>query len=171
MVTDSPPDPVLANALARRDAALAEVRRWDEFIRTYRLLSAGQADRAPKPKALPADVSAFLQQRLAAGLIGETEALAREIILEKRRAVPTREMLDELAARGHVIGGKNPAGTLSARLSRAPSLDNQRPFGWRLRHTDAEIGGAGQPYGGTVPAHSDPETPSSPVEPGAGGGT
>lgn len=170
-MADSPPDPILANAIARRDAALAEVRRWEDFIKTYRLLQGPPPYRSSDATGAHYATGLAALIRPAAGAISATEALAREIIAEKRRAVSTREMLEELAARGHIIGGKDPASTLSARLSRAPSLENERPFGWRIRHTDTQIGGAGSTSAGPGPAHSDPETPSSPVEPGAGGGT
>jgi hypothetical protein len=170
-MSESPPDPILANAIARRDAALAEARRWEEFIKTYRLLQGAPPYRSSDATGAHFATGRAAQTRPAAGAISATEALAREIISEKGRAVSTREMLEELTARGHIIGGKDPASTLSARLSRAPSLENQRPVGWRIRHMDSQIGGAGLTSSGPTPARSDRETPSSPVEPGAGGGT
>ena len=69
-----------------------------------------------------------------------------------------------------VIAGKDPLATLTTRLTRAPTIENHKPYGWRLKEPRQDIGAAGSTPGGGDPADSDPETPSSPVEPAAGGG-
>jgi hypothetical protein len=127
------PDSILSEAIAKRDAAAAEVQRWSDFIAMYRELTGQQAQDdvshvAPRP-ALPK------REPVAAttGALAETEGAAIEVIKAAGRAIPTREMLEALRARGVEVGGKDPASTLSARLSRASALENVRPYGWRLK--------------------------------------
>jgi hypothetical protein len=117
---------------------------------------------SPRPPRDPADA---VGEKVIA-----TEAAAREIISAIGRPVPTREMLTELDRRGFAVGGKDPMATLTTRLSRAPSLENHRPYGWRLKEPHQEIGAAG-PASPVEPAASDPEPNSDPVEPVVGGGT
>ncbi len=136
-------DDVLKNAQLKRDAALAEARRWDDFIRMYSELQGsvrniGEQRRMPGMTALANSGNANEPPKVpktgsSGGTMQETEARALEIISGLGRPVPTRELLDELRKRGLEIGGKDPASTLSARLSRAPKLENVRPHGWRER--------------------------------------
>ncbi len=66
-------EPVLREALARRDAALAEARRLDEFVRMYNELRGRNS--GPAPAAL----SASPEKQ------GGAEPLAGEFILDKTR--------------------------------------------------------------------------------------
>ncbi len=179
-MNDAPPDALIAAAVARRDAALTEAKKWDDWIRAAQELAqaVNQTAGAPlahtkKHVALP--LGSPLTSREAADAVGErvlaTEAVAKEIISALGRPVPTREMLAEMEQRGFVVGGKEPMATLMTRLIRAPSLENYRPYGWRLKEPRQDIGAAGSTFAGDEPAGSDPETTSGPVDPAAGGGT
>lgn len=141
-------DPILIEAQARIAAAEAEAARWMEFIARYmelkgsvsprpvsgRQLPSATASRNYSPNAIPPGWalagSHSVENR---GRIAETEEAARAIIVELGRPVPTREMLEQLEARGVIVGGQDPSATLSARLSRAPSIIGERGSGWRLR--------------------------------------
>ena len=46
---------------------------------------------------------------------------------------------------GIEVGGKDPSSTLSARLSRAPSLEFQRGLGWALKSAAAQEDEAADP--------------------------
>lgn len=160
-------DSVLANAIARRDAAQAEAQRWDDFIRMFSELQVGSHDTLrPSPPSTP---SAAGRSARDAGAMSRTEEVASEIIAQLGRPVPTRELLNALLERGVDVGGKDPASTLSARLSRAPTLHNIRQRGWwiRERTDDAyphkDTSPARQPHQGDL---MPPQPPRSPVEPG-----
>lgn len=64
--------------------------------------------------------------------LAETEKVAIQAIRQAGRALHTRELLIVMEAAGVEVGGQDPASTLSARLSRAPRLWNDRPNGWRV---------------------------------------
>ena len=59
-------------------------------------------------------------------------ARCEELISERGSNIPTRDLVDSLAAEGFIIGGKNPVGNLSGALSRAETLYNDRSTGWGL---------------------------------------
>jgi hypothetical protein len=168
-------DPKLSEAIARLNAAQAEVDKWSNFIRLYRELdpfsteSAGAAlsinqENLP-PNAVQrreTETSSRLGQK---GLMTEQAAIA--VLKEAGKQVSTEEMAERLRERGVDIGGRDPISTLYARLRRARALDYDRRLGWRLAEPRQEIGTAGRPSADD-PAVSEP---SSPVEPAAGGGT
>lgn len=142
-------DPIRADALARRDAALAEAKRWDDFIRLYDELRQGKRPtddvRYPAPKRNVAGPRTTSRDAVGARVL-ETEAHARRIIEEKRRPVPTKEMLSEMVAAGFSVGGQNPLSTLTTRLNRAPTLEHIRNLGWRIKvMPDQEEGAEGSP--------------------------
>lgn len=151
-------DSILSNAIARRDAALEEARRWDDFIRMYGELVLPQPTAHSVPERCR-NVIAESEHGLS-GTMQETEDAAIAILTEAGTPMPTRKMLVALAARGIVIGGKQPVSTLSARLSRAPRLVNIRPDGWWIK----EMAGDANPAKETSPALYQPH--SAPVEPG-----
>lgn len=144
-----PTDPIRADALARRDAALAEAKRWDDFIRLYDELQQGKRPaHDARYSARRRDVAR--PHRTSQGAVGarvlETETHARRIIEEKGRPVPTKEMLSEMAAVGFSVGGQNPLSTLTTRLNRAPSLEHIRNLGWRIKvMPNQEEGAEGSP--------------------------
>lgn len=134
MATDS----VLQNAIRRREAALAEARRWDDFVQAYEELrreaptkNVGVSE--TKTRRLVADAQGVPQVVPGTGTMSDTENMAADVIRAHGRHVPTRLMMEELGKRGLLVGGKDPLSTLSARLSRAPSLVNVRALGWTLR--------------------------------------
>lgn len=113
----------------------------------------------------------------APGRISETEHVATEIIRERGRPVSTRELLVELEKRGIEVGGKDPFSTLSARLSRAPTLVGTRGIGWSLKseaRQKDEAAGTPNPDAPAASAHalgapSEAIPTSSSVKPAAGG--
>ena len=155
------PDDIIANAIARRDAALSEARRWDDFIRMYSELAGAQSK---KQTAGPSASTASANP----GALSDTEKATREIIERLGRPVATRELLGLLAEIGIDVGGKDPASTLSARLSRAPSLENIRQRGWWIkgRADDANPSTGTSSALFSNPGDAPAASPSAPVEPG-----
>lgn len=146
-------DPILQNAISRRDAALAEADRWTQFVRMYEELTGRTI-----PGCSTASQSVTGADRHSGiGLqpprppvrrpvkVQETEAAAAAIIREAGGIVPTRRMLEELLRRGVEVGGKNPQATLNARLSRAPSLVYERPYGWKVLEEPRQMSEAPDP--------------------------
>lgn len=128
-------DPLRENAIRRRDAALSEARRWDDFIRMLDELRG-----VCGPGISPHSVDLFVRgsdgappQTGGGSRITNTEQAVIKIIEREGRPVPTRELLPALAALGVDVGGKEPSSTLSARLSRSNLVENVRPYGWRLK--------------------------------------
>ena len=131
------PDPILKDALARRDAARVEADRWDDFVRMYCDLrgipyqdedrgdTVAPAAQRPSQPPTPSPGSALFA----------TEQAAIEILKEVGHPLPTGKLRPLLEERGISIGGKEPNSTLSARLSRAPRLYNDRPRGWWIKGT------------------------------------
>jgi hypothetical protein len=73
---------------------------------------------------------------------GVSGAAIRETITllrERGRPIRTRELLDILASRGIVIGGKNPVINLSGHLCRAPEMVSDRGQGWSLREWKPDL--------------------------------
>jgi hypothetical protein len=146
-------NPILANAIARRDAAAVEVRRWDDFIRMYGELTGSS------PKMQSAAPHRTARPTASGGALATTAEAAIAVISEAGRPLPTPELRVALEARGIEIGGKDPLATLSARLSRASEIVNIRQKGWWIREKadDAETEKA---------ASSASVQPRTPVEPG-----
>jgi len=171
------------NAIAKRDAALAEAKRWDEFL--HMLDEAARGLTAMGGGTVMVHFPSSVERRnptpRGAGRMTETESAASEIIrANDGKPVQTADMLKELEKRGIVVGGKDPSSTLSARLSRAESLENVRPYGWRLkepRQTN-EAAAPGQNGGAAASGSTAPPVgevgpmpaPAPSVEPGGGGG-
>lgn len=171
-------DSVLADAIARRDAAKAEADKWDEFIRLYKKLASSSDSNGRSQRriltGIGAAVSESAYERRVASRVGEkgakTEEAAVAVLLEAREPMFTRDMIGPLNSRGVEIGGRDPVATLHVRLSRSSKLKFDRQFGWRLAEPRQEIGTAG-PLPVEQPAVSDLSITSSHVEPLAGGGT
>jgi hypothetical protein len=73
---------------------------------------------------------------------GVSGAAVREtitILRERRRPIRTRDLLDILASRQIVIGGKNPVINLSSHLCRTPELVGDRSQGWSLREWRSDL--------------------------------
>lgn len=175
---DDEAHPIRANALARRTAAKrqaqaareaaarfdAEAEDWAKFVAMYDQVAEVTS---PPPQGAT-------QSGAAGSAAGETvlatEAVAREIISEKLGVpVSTRDMLDAMQARGFEVIGKDPHATLHTRLTRAPTLEFMKPFGWRIKDASPEVGPE-VPPARLETSESVSETHSSPVEPAAGGG-
>jgi hypothetical protein len=73
------------------------------------------------------------RSRIPQGGIGaQAIRLAVEMVQERGKPIPTKELVDLMKARGLDVGGNNPITTLSSYLSRAPELSADRSRGWSL---------------------------------------
>lgn len=137
---------ILAVAVSRRDAAAAEVRKWDDFIRTAQELMGGGAVlpahyTAPMLPGIPESSPRAVNRvgiDFSGAALAMTEQRAVQLINEAGRAMHTRELLKKMEEGGLPVGGKNPIATLSARLSRAKKLYNTRIDGWAIREEVSE---------------------------------
>lgn len=133
---------IIADASARRDAALAEAKRWSEFIAMTEELYGFVAKGGPATKPQEKSDLAVKRDFSGATLLMTQEAAVR-LITEAGHPLSTRELLLSLEARDVPVGGKDPASTLSARLSRSPQLINVRPHGWTLKQSSKEDDASG----------------------------
>jgi len=171
-------DPKLSEAIARLNAAQAEVDKWSTFIRLYRELDPSSTGAASVVSPINQETLApnAMQRRKTqtSSRLGQkglvTEQAAITVLREAGKPVSTEEMAERLREKGVDIGGRDPISTLYARLKRARALDYDRRLGWRLSEPRQEIGTAG-PLPVEQPAVSDLSITSSHVEPLAGGGT
>ena len=162
-------DSIIARATAKRDAALAEAKRWDEWICMY----VEVAEAKHVPQHVINGVAGATRRAPVSGALAETEAAVVAILTATGHPMPTRDLQPALAERGIEIGGKDPISTLSARLSRAPQLVNIRQRGWWIKER-ADDADPGEGTSSALFEHRNEvpvEPPSGPVEPEAGGGT
>ena len=145
--------PPIRLALARRDAALAEVRRWENFVQMWRELQGEPVDNANGGVgAAPSDLFKVRESsqrnlqpaaRRSSVRGDETNDIAAAIVAE-RGSMGTRQLLPLMAERGHEITGKDPYNVLHTRLSRGKRLVFDKIVGWKLheqpRHTDEAAG-------------------------------
>jgi hypothetical protein len=132
-------DSILEQAIARRDAAVAESRRWDAFISMYKEINGNRS--ISSERGMPGMPGLPRHKLEGAGPSGQrggntlavTEKAAVELLREAGQPIPTVELRLLLQDRGIEIGGKDPNSTLSARLSRAPLLYNHRGRGWWIK--------------------------------------
>ena len=140
------PDSVIEEATRRRDAALAEARRWEDFVKMYDTLAGGttrqhsQVTQLLQMPGMTTQANVYKSQK-SSGALAKTEEATASILRELGHPVKTAELLTKLVARGVEVGGQSPVATLSARLSRATSLINDRSKGWWFRNsTDGRSG-------------------------------
>jgi len=132
-------DSKLAVAEKRLADAKAEVARWELFIRTYRELEIDPSVSDSRELVMRVNVpnppinGHKTEKPEKPSKLTVTERVAATIIKDFGRPVPSPEMLRELIDRGVDIGGKEPASTLAARLSRAESIEFRRGMGWGLK--------------------------------------
>jgi len=164
---------LIADAYARRDKALSEAQRWSSFIDMMCEL---------RPNLRRLDTVTRSEARVEPGRPKEggspgprtmaiTETAAIEAIRRAGRYLHTRELLPLIEASGVEVGGKDPAATLSARLSRSERLANNRAHGWAVVEDqaprsamEAAFDDLDGPLEGTV--SPEPEQSSGPAEGG-----
>jgi len=165
----------LAIAISRRDAALAEVRKWEDFIKTFEELTGGTPQ--PPVREITPMLPGIAESRpvpvnpridFSGAALAMTEQRAVQLITEAGRPMHTRELLRLMEAGGMPIGGKNAIATLSARLSRAKSLWNTRIDGWAIRDEVPERDEAEGGTPGGEPSASDATQHSADSPPGGG---
>ena len=154
---------IIADASARRDTALAEAKRWSEFIamteELYGLTNNGRSATKPQENS-----GLGVKRDFSGATLLMTQEAAVRLITEAGHPLSTRELLLGLELRDVPVGGKDPASTLSARLSRSPALINVRPHGWTLKKSSKEDDASGSPDSDN-PEAPDP-TPNSAQEGG-----
>jgi len=150
----NPRDELIREAVRKRDAALHEAARWSSFIDMYQELAETSAALLTEQTVSGTRVEQSQGGRGSA--LADTERAAVAAIQNAGKALKTPELLAALQEAGIEVGGKDPLSTLSARLSRAESLENIRPHGWRLRRTNHS-----SPWGENAPltGSSKEETP------------
>lgn len=147
-------DVTVQRAQAKIAAAEAEAESWRAFLQRYLELNPqlavpedGVSNSLLRLNLAPA--LAVTASLMATGKMSITETVARSVIASVGRPVPTLEMLKHMAERHVDVGGKDPASTLAARLSRAPSLKFSRGLGWALQNAPTPMNEAADP---AVPA-------------------
>ena len=137
-------DSVVKVAQIKLTAARAEVARLEAFLATYAEISKEAARAMPVKSGSPDNWTNVLtnivtgiqrtQEVVAdASVMRKSERIAVEAIRKQGRPIQSAEMLKIFEALEVEVGGRDPASTLSARLSRAPSLEFVRGLGWTVK--------------------------------------
>ncbi len=139
---------LLHAAETRLLAAQREVAKWSAFIKAFHELQGREvADPLPPAGAVTrANIARYWVAN--PGRLLQTERVAGDIIKEAGKPVLSGDMLAQLQERGVEIGGKDPASTLAARLSRATTIEFVRGQGWALS-SDRLKDEAADPLSGT----------------------
>jgi hypothetical protein len=131
----------LSGYLSRSPDLLADravgwsLKEWAE----PKIATAGGKSAIMEELASDAANSAKGYRRPKGGVSGAAVRETLTILRERRRPIRTRELLDILAARQIVIGGKNPVIGLSSHLCRTPELVADRSQGWSLREWESDL--------------------------------
>lgn len=111
---------LVAEAIARRDALLAEVSRLDQFIETAKSLESGGLGVAPAPAPLSA------AEATPAALVTAVSGILREA----GRPLGRGEIFRRLQAGGVRISGVDPVKNLGTILWRSGRFDNTGRAYW-----------------------------------------
>ena len=141
----------LSEAQAAFEEARAQAERWQVVLSGMDEIE-GPSSSAPHPTRTPFTVRLRVPTTENPGRLAETQTAAISILRAARRPMSTRELLSHLEQRGVSVGGSDPSSTLSARLSRAPLLDNVRGVGWRVKESSEEGRTGGRSFGHEPPA-------------------
>ncbi len=147
-------DPILRKAEQQLKDARDQVSKLESFISTYRDLQS--KEHAGRGLRMSSVVTAGQGVVTTTGLpvVGETgetgkmritERVAGRIIRDNGGPVPSSDMLAQLRERNVDVGGKDPASTLAARLSRASTIEFKRGHGWTLKSDAAQMNEAADP--------------------------
>lgn len=173
-------DVILENARKRRAVVMDELRRLEEFIALYGELQQGlptgrtaDTEYRTMPGTGPVTSAESTPKVRTGNTLAATEQAVIAILKESGKPMPTSALRSILEARGVEVRGKDPNSTLSARLSRAPALFNERTRGWWLKESagDLDSGEDQSPAVVEQQASHLPEPSAKGREAGPGGGT
>ncbi|MGH7040460.1 MAG: hypothetical protein ACREE1_20260 [Stellaceae bacterium] len=145
---------ILKKARERRDAALHEVRMWEEFIRRYEELREASPHIAPTlfamldAKSAPRTGGRANAPEPASGPalppeseMAKTIALVDAVLDEHGRPVQLHDLYAEITRRGLAISGKFPRANLGARLSSAGKyISINKKTGWWFKDRPCPAG-------------------------------
>ena len=116
-------NPILALARSQLESLEARRRKLLEIIALAESLDdpgiSQSDDNPPRPST-----------RRPAQVTLDTYAAVRSLLLERGEPTKISELLEGVVARGIEVGGKDPASTLSARLSNSEEFESIRGVGW-----------------------------------------
>lgn len=143
---------ILSKALARRVELRAELAEIESFIDLHKRIAArlssvpSSESIAPPRRGLLNGATSNESEQIEnqGNLLSPTRPTpttaihnaAVEIIRAAGRPVPLGEMVHALWERRMIIGGKDPAANLSAKLGHCDLLVSIRNVGWWLKHQD-----------------------------------
>ncbi|MGD0634933.1 MAG: hypothetical protein ABSA13_11750 [Beijerinckiaceae bacterium] len=131
-------DEAYKNALAKRSVLAREIERIDTFLELYREFGGSPMEEYSSSKTSSEhrdDISGVSSDRAPKGATAKITEAAEQVILAAQRPRPRADLLKEIEARGIVIGGKDPAATLSSALWRERDrFVNIKGFGYWLKH-------------------------------------
>jgi hypothetical protein len=143
-------DSILKKAKAKRDAALQEVRVWEEFIHRYQELREIPPHIASALSALP-ELEFSTPDRRAGertpppdSELAKTIAIVDAVLDEHGRPVLLQDLYNEVTRRGLAISGKFPRANLGARLYNAGKYVSVKKTGWWFKDRPLPAGGSGE---------------------------
>ncbi len=123
-------NPILAEAKSQLEGLERKRQRLLEIIAiAERLDDPAVSLSVADPTKQAADTAARATRRPSV-VMTETWDAVRVILSEHRAPLKLSELLERVVARGVEVGGKNPAYTLSARLSNSEEFVSHRGTGW-----------------------------------------
>jgi hypothetical protein len=166
---------ILKRAKERREAALREVRMWEEFIRRYEELRQAPAHIAPSLFAMleagsvPRAQEHEGEQRRSLertpppdSEMAKTIALVDAVLDERGRPMLLHDLYDEITRRGLAISGKFPRANLGSRLSNAGKyVSVNKKTGWWFKDRPFPVGPFDAAQGDDAPRYGETRAPNS----------
>lgn len=147
-------DPTFQAALDLAAKLRADLQEIESFIKVHQRLSAAATKPTPQPPVIQSPVvakQAESAQQTKPTPVADILQAAREILRAKGKPMLVGDLYDALAAKGVVIGGKNPRNNLGAKLAGAADLKTRRGVGWFFKK------GNGAGVQGPAPLRVSPE--------------
>lgn len=131
-------DEAYKNALSKRSALVREIERVDTFLELYREFGGHTAEVDASSKTSfehHGDTSSGSTDRAPKGASAKITEAAEQSILAAQKPISRMDLLKAIDARGVVIGGKDPAATLSSAIWRERDrFVSIKGFGYWLKH-------------------------------------